>query len=113
MSHAETVKTPVGDIQLLTEDPTLRAGDGIGLSDMDIDEVIEDVAFHRFPGTTTTVCAITLTNGFVVIGTSACVIPEQFDTAIGNKVAYSDARRKIWDLEGYLLKEQFHQLGIR
>ena len=73
-----------------------------------IDEQIRAVAFHRFPGTTTTVCLLTLRNGFGAIGHSACVSEENFDEAIGQKIAFNNARDKIWELEGYLLRDWIH-----
>lgn len=63
------------------------------------------VQFHVFPGTTMTVCCLTLSNGFNVTGESACVDPAEFDREIGAKLAYDDAERKVWQLEGYLLKD--------
>ena len=69
-----------------------------------IDEQIIDEAFHRFPGTTVTVCMLTLRNGFNVIGESAAASPENFDAAIGPKIARENARAKIWPLEGYTLR---------
>jgi hypothetical protein len=63
------------------------------------------VAYHRFPGTTVTVCCITLRNGYNTIGHSACVSPENFDAAIGEQIAYKNALNEIWQLEGYLLAE--------
>lgn len=53
-----------------------------------------------------TFCVITLKNGFTVTGESACASPENFNAEIGQKVAYENAKNKIWALEGYLLKEQ-------
>lgn len=53
-----------------------------------------------------TFCVITLKNGFTVTGESACASPENFNKEIGQKVAYENAKNKIWALEGYLLKEQ-------
>ena len=55
-----------------------------------------------------TFCVLVLKNGFTVTGESACASPENFDAEIGRKVAYENAREKIWILEGYLLKEQLH-----
>jgi hypothetical protein len=52
---------------------------------------------------------MTLTNGFTVTGESACASPENFDAAIGEKIALEQARNKIWMLEGYLLKEKLYQ----
>jgi hypothetical protein len=61
---------------------------------------------HVRIGRKTTVCCITLLNGYEVIGISACVDAKNFDEKIGREQAYCDAERKIWELEGYLLQQQ-------
>ena len=61
---------------------------------------------------TLTFCVIVLKNGFTVTGESACASPENFDPEIGRKIAYENAREKIWLLEGYLLKEKLHQAKL-
>ncbi len=61
------------------------------------------------PLQTLTFCILTLENGFTVTGESACASPENFDAEIGKKIAYDNAREKIWLLEGYLLKENLHK----
>ena len=71
-----------------------------------IDQTISSEQFHVFEGSQTTVCCLTLRNGFTVIGESHAVSPENFDKEIGKKLARQDARNKIWLLEGYLLKER-------
>ncbi len=53
-----------------------------------------------------TFCVIVLRNGFTVTGESACASPENFDAAIGRKIAYENAKQKIWPLLGYALKQQ-------
>lgn len=58
------------------------------------------------PTDTLTLCILTLANGFTVTGESACAAPENFDQAIGEKLARDNAKRKIWPLEGYLLKQR-------
>lgn len=78
----------------------------------DIDAAITAEAYHVFPGTTLTVCALTLRNGYQVTGESAAVSLENFDEEIGRKIARENARNKIWQLEGYLLKQkQFEKSG--
>lgn len=59
-----------------------------------------------------TICILSLENGFTVIGESACASPENFDPFIGQKIAYENALNKIWQLEGYLLKEKLYQTKL-
>lgn len=72
----------------------------------DIDAVIDAEQYHVFPGTTLTVCALTLKNGFVVTGESAAADAANFDEAIGCRIARDNARNRIWALEGYLLRQR-------
>ena len=74
-----------------------------------IDSTIVAEQYHTFPGTTLTVCALTLRNGFNVTGESAAASPENFDEEIGRKIARGNARQKIWAFEGYLLRETLAQ----
>ncbi|MFT0875137.1 Gp49 family protein [Rhodopseudomonas sp. G2_2311] len=74
------------------------------LTPADIDAAIVGEDFHVFPGTTMTVCALKLRNGFVVIGESAAASPENFDASIGRRIARDNARNRIWELEGYRLR---------
>lgn len=71
-----------------------------------IDAQIVEEAFYVFPGTTLTVCALTLKNGFHVTGESAAASPANFDQEIGRKISRDNARSKIWALEGYLLRSK-------
>jgi hypothetical protein len=57
-----------------------------------------------------TFCVLVLRNGFTVTGESACVSPENFDEEIGRKVARVNAVNKIWQLEGYLLKQKLSEV---
>jgi hypothetical protein len=51
-----------------------------------------------------TICVLTLKNGFTIVGKSACASPENYDAELGGKIAREDARKQIWALEGYALK---------
>jgi hypothetical protein len=59
-----------------------------------------------FPGTTVTVCLLTLRNGFSVTGESAAASPANFDADLGRKIARDRAESQIWKLEGYLLRQE-------
>lgn len=76
------------------------------LSPAHIDSRIVGEAYHVFPGTTLTVCMLTLKNGFHVVGESAAASPANFDAELGRKIARDNARNKIWVLEGYLLRSE-------
>ena len=73
-----------------------------------LDAVIVDEQYYVFPNTTFTICLLTLKNGFIVSGESACASPENFNVEIGQKIAKENAKNKIWALEGYLLKENLY-----
>ena len=72
----------------------------------DIDAVIVGEDYHVFEGTTLTVCCLKLRNGFTVTGESAAASAANFDEEIGRRIARENARRKVWVLEGYLLRQQ-------
>jgi Phage protein (N4 Gp49/phage Sf6 gene 66) family len=57
---------------------------------------------------TITVCFLVLKNGFTVIGTSACASPENYKQDLGEAFARADAKRKMWRLEGYALRDRLH-----
>ena len=67
--------------------------------------------FVIMPDLRTTLCQLTLVNGYTVIGKSACVDIDNFDASLGRHYAKEDAINQIWPLEGYLLAERLY-LGI-
>ena len=73
-----------------------------------LEEVIVSEQFHVFTGTTFTACLLTLENGYTVLGESACASPENFNAELGRKIARDNAKNKIWQLEGYLLRQDLH-----
>jgi|SRR5580692_471340 hypothetical protein len=77
-----------------------------------IDAKIAGEEYHQFPGTTMTVCCLLTLNGFAVIGQAAAASPENFDAEIGRRVARADARDKLWQLEGYLLREHLYHEAL-
>jgi len=96
------------DSELKIEQEILEKGlIGPRLTPHDIDNKIRSVAYTNLPSGKCVICEIILLNGFSVRGESACVSPDNFDQEIGNKIAYEDARNKIWQLEGYLLQEKY------
>ena len=62
-------------------------------------------------GKKTTACILTLTSGFEVVGTSACVKPEDYDIEKGKPFARRRALDKVWEVEGYFDQKVNSQKG--
>lgn len=71
-----------------------------------IASVIVGETYTKLPSGRTLICELTLKNGYTVRGESSCVSIENFDLDLGKKISREDAKNKVWQLEGYLLKEQ-------
>ncbi|EDW6667996.1 hypothetical protein GVA90_004414 [Salmonella enterica] len=91
---------------VILEEHYFTAYDGIRAANMGV-----NAAWAAHPSTDLlTFCVLVLENGFAVTGESACASPENFDPEIGRKIARQNAIAKIWPLEGYLLKQQLHEV---
>lgn len=73
-----------------------------------VEAAIAGETYTVLPSGRTTICELTLQNGFTVRGESSCVSIENFDAEIGRKVSRDDAKQKIWQLLGYALRERMH-----
>lgn len=62
--------------------------------------VIEDKKI----GLKTTVVVATFKSGFVIVESSSCVDPENYDHEIGRKICLERIKNEIWKLEGYRLQ---------
>lgn len=91
----------------VTQKPAMRKT----VSLQDIQAKVKKTVYTILPDTTTTVCQLFMENGYVILGTSACVDPAKFNKATGEKYAYEDAINKAWPLEGYLLSEEIFKAG--
>lgn len=59
----------------------------------------EQVVFHKC-----LIISVKLKNGFVIVESSACVDPKNFDIEIGREICCNRIKDKIWELEGYNLQ---------
>lgn len=53
-----------------------------------------------------TIVTCKLPNGFVIVESSACVSPENYDENMGIEICINKISNKIWELEGYRLQQQ-------
>lgn len=56
-----------------------------------------------------TVVACQLPNGFVIVESSACVDPENYDEEVGAGICLDKIKNKVWELEGYLLQNKLYE----
>ena len=52
-----------------------------------------------------TICIITMVNEFFVVGVSAPASTANYTWDVGQRYAYENAFRQLWQLEGYLLRQ--------
>lgn len=76
-----------------------------------VQAAIKGETYTVLPDGVTTVCQLTLSNGYTVIGQSACASPENFDPVKGNYYAKEQAVQKIWPLLGWDLKNDLSLLA--
>lgn len=74
---------------------------------------IKGATYTLLPNGRTTICQLTLANGFTVEGQSACVCAANYNQALGEKYAYDDAVENVWKFEGYLLAERMHEMSCK
>ena len=79
------------------------------LTPADIDAAIIAETFTVLPSGKVMVCELTLRNGFTVRGEAATVSKANFDHEIGQRISRTNARNKVWELEGYLLQQRLHE----
>lgn len=72
---------------------------------------IKSVDYVVMPDCRTTICQLTMVNGFTVRGESSCVSVEYFNKILGENYAYEKALDAAWSFEAYLLADQRHAAG--
>lgn len=62
-------------------------------------DLIERVVFNKC-----LIVTVKLRSGFVIVESSSCVDPKNFDIEIGREICCNKIKNKIWELEGYKLQ---------
>lgn len=83
------------------------------VTEEDVKAAIKEEVFVVMPDGRTTICQLTLVNGFTVRGESSCVYIENFDAEVGKDIARKQATNKVWQLEAYLLAQRRHEESLR
>lgn len=75
-----------------------------------VDAAIESRFDQAISGTLTSVCTLKLKNGAVVVGTNyGAIDPDKHDWMRGVELAYQQARDKVFELEGYLVRQRLYE----
>lgn len=73
----------------------------------DIDRIKKDAVYKTFTiFDKCTVVACKLPNGFVIVESSACVDPANYDPHLGEQICKERILDKLWELEGYRLQQE-------
>lgn len=72
----------------------------------EVQACIRKEQFVILPDNKTTICILTLDNGYTVRGESSCVDPANFKKEDGEQYSRVDAVRKIWPLLGFRLADR-------
>lgn len=78
-----------------------------------IDKIMENSTFDvdtLFGKCTMVACK--LPNGFVIVESSACVSPENYDYKMGEEICIKKIKDKVWELEGYRLQEELYRESV-
>ena len=78
-----------------------------------IDKIMENSTFDvetLFGKCTTVACK--LPNGFIIVESSACVSPENYDYKMGEEICIKKIKDKVWELEGYRLQEELYRASV-
>lgn len=57
-----------------------------------------------------TVVTCQLPSGFIIVESSACVDPANYNEAMGAEICINRIRNKIWELEGYALQNYIYSV---
>lgn len=72
------------------------------------ESVVEDLKI----GSKTTVVHATLPNGFIIVESSSCVDPANYDHDLGKQICMKRIEDKVWMLEGYFLQKSIANVSV-
>ena len=80
------------------------------ITDEHIAEIMENSEFEiHTVFNKCTIVSCRLPNGFVIVESSACVSPENYDEDMGAEICFDKIASKIWELEGYRLQQWLYE----
>lgn len=78
----------------------------IKLTNKHVDEIMNKCVFQAITVfDKCTILACKMPNGFVIVESSGCIDPENYDESIGVGICMERIKDKIFELEGYVLQD--------
>lgn len=74
---------------------------------------IMKVEYWLMPDGRTTICSLTMDNGFTLLGQSACVDKRNYNEKTGQRHACEDATEKVWAFLGFRAHDRKHQIKLK
>lgn len=71
----------------------------------DVDAAIQKIEYVVLPDGRTTICLLTLDNGFTARGEASCVDIANYNKLVGEDIALQKAKDKVWELLGFRLAD--------
>ena len=91
----------------------IKKGEAPKVTPAELKAAIKSETFTLLPNERTTICQLTLDNGFTIEGSSSCVSKENYDREIGERIARENAINGLWQLLGFRLADRLHQAKMR
>ena len=79
----------------------------------DIQDAIVNKTFTLLPDGRTTICQLTLYNGFTVYGSSACVSIENYNQELGERYSEEKAIDRAWEALGAILADRLESKAAK
>ncbi len=77
------------------------------ITNKEVQDAIASIEHYKLRFSSSVVCALTLTNGHVVIGEAHCAPGTEFDPALGQEYSRQDAEEKVRVLLAFAHRSQF------
>lgn len=90
-----------------------KRADFAGITPEMVDDEITKTDFYTFPGSSHTICIITLKNGFTVTGETAAISGASFNKKRAQRIARRRANLKVVQLIAYQLKTDAYRESLR
>lgn len=81
----------------------MEVGENNTVTETNVSDFVTDYEVKQW-GDKTTIVKATLKNGFIIVESSSCVDPDNFNMDLGYNICRERIQNKIWEMLGFLLQ---------